>query len=70
MTGGGMDSSIITMEWALTELIHHPKIMKRAQEELDIVMGRTRLVLMSDLPNLPYFMLSSKKTFVYTLHFH
>ncbi len=63
MIGGGTDSSAITMEWALTELIRHPKIMKRAQEELDTVVGRTRLVLMSDLPNLPYLHAIIKENF-------
>jgi flavonoid 3'-monooxygenase len=70
MIGGGTNSSIMTMEWALIELIHHPKIMKRAQEELDTVVGRTRLVLMSNLPNLPYLHAIIKKTFIYTFHFH
>ncbi|CAK9854903.1 unnamed protein product, partial [Sphagnum jensenii] len=63
MIGGGTDSSAITMEWALTELIRHPKIMKRAQEELDTIVGRTRLVLMSDLPNLPYLHAIIKENF-------
>jgi len=63
LIGGGTDSSAITMEWALTELIRHPKIMKRAQEELDAVVGRTRPVLMSDLPNLPYLHAIIKETF-------
>jgi hypothetical protein len=69
MIGGGTNSFAITMEWALIEFICHPKIMKRAQEELDTIVGRTRPMLMLDLPNLPY-MPSLKKTFVYTLHFH
>ncbi|CAM6034510.1 unnamed protein product [Sphagnum compactum] len=63
LIGGGTDSSAITMEWALTELIRHPKIMKRAQEELDTVVGRTRPVLMSDLPNLPYLHAIIKENF-------
>ncbi len=63
MIGGGTDSSAITMEWALTEFICHPKIMKRAQEELDTIMGRTRPLLMSDLPNLPYLHALIKKNF-------
>jgi cytochrome P450 len=63
MIGGGTDSSAITMEWALTELICHPKIMKRAQEELDTIVGRTRPLLMSDLPNLPYLHAITKENF-------
>jgi len=63
MLGGGTDSSAITMEWALTELIRHPKIMKRAQEELDTIVGMTRPVLPSDLPNLPYLQAIIKENF-------
>ncbi|CAM6060926.1 unnamed protein product, partial [Sphagnum tenellum] len=63
MIGGGTDSSAITMEWALTELIRHPQILKRAQEELDTIVGTTRLVLPSDLPNLPYLQAIIKENF-------
>jgi coumaroylquinate(coumaroylshikimate) 3'-monooxygenase len=63
MIAGAVDSSSLTMEWALSELIRHPKIMKRAQEELDIVVGRTRPVLMSDLPSLLYLQAIIKETF-------
>jgi cytochrome P450 len=41
MLGGG-DTIAIDLEWALAEVIHHPEIMKRAQEELDRVVGRNR----------------------------
>ncbi|CAK9224517.1 unnamed protein product, partial [Sphagnum troendelagicum] len=62
MLAGAVDSSAFTMEWALSELICQPKIMKRAQEELDTVVGRTRPVLMSDLPNLLYLQAIIKET--------
>jgi cytochrome P450 len=63
MLAGAVDSSSLTMEWALSELIRHPKIMKKAQEELDTFVGRTRPVLMSDLPNLLYLQAIIKETF-------
>ncbi|KAM0027693.1 putative 3,9-dihydroxypterocarpan 6A-monooxygenase [Helianthus debilis subsp. tardiflorus] len=50
----GTDTSAITMEWALAELINHPNIMKKAVEEIDQVVGKSRLVQESDIPNLPY----------------
>ncbi|KAI3760597.1 hypothetical protein L1987_50994 [Smallanthus sonchifolius] len=50
----GTDTSAITIEWALAELINHPNIMKKAQEEIDQVTGKKRLVQESDIPNLPY----------------
>jgi cytochrome P450 len=63
MIVGGTDTSAITLEWALTELIRHPKIIKKAQEELDKVVGRNRQVLESDLPNLPYLQAIIKENF-------
>jgi cytochrome P450 len=65
----GVDSSTLTREWALSKLICHPKIMKKAQEELDTIVGRTRLVLMSDLPNLIYLQAIIKENFCLHLAF-
>ncbi|KAJ0513326.1 putative 3,9-dihydroxypterocarpan 6A-monooxygenase [Helianthus annuus] len=50
----GTDTSAITTELALAELTNHPKIMKKAVEEIDQVVGKSRLVQESDIPNLPY----------------
>jgi cytochrome P450 len=35
-------------------MIAHPEIQKRAQDELDIVVGRSRPPTLADAPNLPY----------------
>ncbi|KAG0466648.1 hypothetical protein HPP92_017615 [Vanilla planifolia] len=59
----GSDSTTITAEWALAELIQHPDVLARAQAELDDVVGRNRLVEESDLPNLPYLQAVLKETF-------
>ncbi|KAI3760569.1 hypothetical protein L1987_50965 [Smallanthus sonchifolius] len=40
---GGTDTNAITVEWALAELINHPKIMKNAVDEIDQVVGKNRL---------------------------
>nr|XP_043637634.1 cytochrome P450 93A3-like [Erigeron canadensis] len=58
----GTDTSAITIEWALSELINHPNIMKRAREEIDEVVGKTRLLQESDIPNLPYLQAIVKET--------
>ncbi|KAJ4793897.1 Cytochrome P450 93A2 [Rhynchospora pubera] len=50
----GTDSSAATIEWALSELINHPRIMQKLQEEIDRVIGTDRLVGEADVPNLPY----------------
>nr|XP_043637307.1 cytochrome P450 93A3-like [Erigeron canadensis] len=48
------DTTSLTTNWALSELINHPNIMEKAREEIDRVVGKNRLIQESDLPNLPY----------------
>lgn len=52
-----------TIEWALAELIKNPKILERAHEEMDRVIGKSRRLKESDLPNLPYLKAICKETF-------
>lgn len=59
----GTDTSSSTVEWALAELIRHPKILVQAQQELDKVVGRERLVTESDLSQLTFFQAIIKETF-------
>lgn len=58
----GTDTSAITTEWALAELINHPNIMEKAREEIDSVVGKTRLVEETDIDNLPYLQAIMKET--------
>ncbi|KAJ6747405.1 CYTOCHROME P450 93A2 [Salix koriyanagi] len=58
----GTDTSAITMEWALAELINHPPIMEKAREEIDSVVGKNRLVQEPDIANLPYVQAILKET--------
>jgi cytochrome P450 len=39
-----------TVKWALVELLKHPKIMKKTQDELDYVVGHQRIVDEKDVP--------------------
>uniref|UniRef100_A0A0A8ZTW5 flavonoid 3'-monooxygenase n=1 Tax=Arundo donax TaxID=35708 RepID=A0A0A8ZTW5_ARUDO len=59
----GTDTTSSTVEWALAELIRHPDVLKKAQQELDAVVGRDRLVAESDLPRLTYLTAVIKETF-------
>ncbi|XAR68564.1 3,9-dihydroxypterocarpan 6A-monooxygenase [Bertholletia excelsa] len=59
---GGTDTSAITMEWALAELINHPNLMEKAQQEIDTVVGKNRLVEESDIPKLSYLQAIVKET--------
>ncbi|XP_058106528.1 cytochrome P450 93A3-like [Magnolia sinica] len=58
----GTDTTAITTEWAFAELINHPDIFKKLKVEIDSVVGKTRLVEESDVPNLPYLQAIVKET--------
>jgi len=47
----------------MSELIRNPKVLGKAAEELDRVVGRERLVTEGDLPALPYIEAILKETF-------
>nr|QKV26468.1 flavonoid 3' hydroxylase 2 [Panax notoginseng] len=59
----GTDTSSSTVEWAMAEIFRNPKILDRAQKELDLVVGQDRLVMESDLTQLPYLQAIIKETF-------
>ncbi|NP_001296581.1 isoflavone 2'-hydroxylase [Cicer arietinum] len=50
----GTDSSAVTLEWSMSNLLNHPEILKKVKDELDIHVGQDRLVDESDLPKLTY----------------
>ncbi|XP_048425276.1 licodione synthase-like [Pyrus x bretschneideri] len=56
----GTDTTAILIEWALAELINHPKVLKKVREEVDRVVGNKRLLVESDGPNLPVSMVIRK----------
>ncbi|KAK9290287.1 hypothetical protein L1049_008454 [Liquidambar formosana] len=58
----GTDTSAITTEWALSELINHPHVMEKARQEIDSVVGKNKLVEESDIANLPYLQAIVKET--------
>lgn len=59
---GGTQSSAITVEWAMSELLKKPEIFDKASEELDRVIGRERWVEEKDIVNLPYIDAIVKET--------
>jgi len=61
--GAGSETTAKTMEWAMGELICNPEKMKRAQAELDEVVGRNRRVEESDTDRLPYLRAVVKEVF-------
>jgi 2-hydroxyisoflavanone synthase len=59
----GTDSTAVATDWALSELINNPRVLKKAREEVDSVVGKDRLVDESDIQNLPYIRSIVKETF-------
>ncbi|EPS59511.1 hypothetical protein M569_15290 [Genlisea aurea] len=59
----GTDTTAIATEWAISELINNPKVMAKAQEEIDDVIGTGRLLQETDGPDLPYLQAVIKETF-------
>ncbi|XP_039171890.1 cytochrome P450 81Q32 [Eucalyptus grandis] len=53
MLSAGTDTSAVTIEWAMSLLLNHPDVMKKAQVELDDVVGRDRLANEADIQKLP-----------------
>ncbi|GLT45182.1 hypothetical protein SLA2020_190340 [Shorea laevis] len=56
------DTTSTTVEWAMTEMLQHPEIMRRACEELDEVIGKQNIVEESHLPRLIYLEAFMKET--------
>ncbi|KAJ9565207.1 hypothetical protein OSB04_001173 [Centaurea solstitialis] len=56
------ETTAITLDWMLVELISNPKVLQIAREEIDDVVGNERLVAESDAPNLPYIHAIIKET--------
>lgn len=51
---GGVETTAAVMQWFSALIPAYPEIQRRAQEELDAVVGKNRLPTIEDEPNLPY----------------
>ncbi|KAM0850716.1 hypothetical protein ACQ4PT_052902 [Festuca glaucescens] len=58
----GTDTSALTTEWAMAQLLTHPEAMRKARAEIDAIVGTGRLVEESDITNLPYLECVVKET--------
>ena len=63
MFAGGTDTTFITLDWAMTELIMNPKAFQEAQSEVRSLLGERKVVSESDLPQLNYMKAVIKETF-------
>ncbi|KAL0923631.1 hypothetical protein M5K25_007696 [Dendrobium thyrsiflorum] len=54
LIGGSADTISTAVEWSMAELLSNPEKMRTAQQELDAVVGKHRIVGESDIPQLHY----------------
>ncbi|KAJ7958089.1 Cytochrome P450 family protein [Quillaja saponaria] len=59
---GAADTTSVTLVWALSLLLNNPNALKKAQDELDLHVGKGRLVNESDISNLVYLQAIVKET--------
>ncbi|KAI9454042.1 cytochrome P450 [Lactarius psammicola] len=62
MYSGGSGTTESTLNWWALAMVAFPEAQRRAQAELDAVVGRDRLPTFSDAPHLPYIHAIVKRT--------
>ncbi|XP_068660336.1 trimethyltridecatetraene synthase-like [Aristolochia californica] len=62
LIAGGTESSAVTVEWAISELLKQPDMFEKAREELDRVIGKEKWVKEKDVQKLPYIDAIMKET--------
>lgn len=63
LVAAGTDTSSITSEWTMAELLRHPHIMQKVRDEIDSLVGMDRVVEESDLSHLHYLKAVVKEIF-------
>ncbi|KAI4892532.1 hypothetical protein NFI96_024702 [Prochilodus magdalenae] len=51
---GGTETTTNTLRWALLYMLKYPQMQEKVQEEIDRVIGRSRLPTMADKTSMPY----------------
>nr|AJD25195.1 cytochrome P450 CYP81C16 [Salvia miltiorrhiza] len=54
MLTAGTDTSALTTEWAMSNLVSQPEVLQKLRQEIDANVGHDHLLSEADLPNLPY----------------
>ncbi|KAK9066706.1 hypothetical protein SSX86_014029 [Deinandra increscens subsp. villosa] len=62
MISAGFDATSVSLTWAIVLLLNNPESLKLAQEEMDLHVGRERLVDESDIKHLVYLQAIIKET--------
>ncbi|KAL8256893.1 hypothetical protein R6Q59_028934 [Mikania micrantha] len=58
----GTDTTATVLEWTFTELVKHPKILKKVQEEVRMVLKGKKQVNQEDIDNMKYLKAMLKET--------
>ncbi|KAK7302160.1 hypothetical protein RJT34_13041 [Clitoria ternatea] len=66
MFAAGTDTTFITLDWAMTELLMSPQVMEKAQKEVRGILGERRVIEETDLHQLEYIRAVIKE--IYRLH--
>jgi hypothetical protein len=59
---GGHDTTFVTLTWALSLILNNREVLGKAQDELDIQVGKHRQVDETDIKNLVYLQAIVKET--------
>ena len=54
MLFAGTDTNAVTIEWAMSNLLNHPSMLRKLKDEIDSQVGQERLIDEPDLSKLPY----------------
>ncbi|KAK3001934.1 hypothetical protein RJ639_021795 [Escallonia herrerae] len=63
MLAASMDTSATAIDWVLSELLKHPYVLKKVQEEIEQAVGMERMVEESDLDGFKYLDMVIKEAF-------
>lgn len=58
----GTETTSNTVEWAMSEVMKTPEVMKKAQIELEKVIGKVKIIEERNVPLLPYLKYIVKET--------
>ncbi|XP_050237988.1 valine N-monooxygenase 1-like [Mercurialis annua] len=58
-----IDNPANAVEWAMAEMLNQPKMLEKATKELDMIVGKERLVQESDIAKLNYLNACAKEAF-------
>ena len=62
MFSAGTDTTFLTLEWAMAELIRNPKVMERVQEDVRSVVGCNQKISGGDIDKMVYLKSVIKET--------